>query len=236
MGEASADETAAGVAAALRRAGADVVALGEAGIVVVVGPVEQRAAAVRAAVAAGRHVFAAWPPGALAEAEALRRDAEEAGVEVGVERPLGAAIRAGDAPARLVGVTAVTDGTAWPRRLAGVLDVCAERAGSREAARLWAEAERDGARLLAVAVSVRFRNGALAQALVRAAAPGEAVAGVRVSVYAAGRAETADGADTLAAEAVAFVQAVAAARPAPYALDDALAALRLADRLAAALR
>ena len=117
--------------------------------------------------------------GRAAEAEALRRDAEEAGVEVGVERPLGAAIRAGDAPARLVGVTAVTDGTAWPRRLAGVLDVCAERAGSREAARLWAEAERDGARLLAVAVSVRFRNGALAQALVRAAAPGEAVAGVR---------------------------------------------------------
>ncbi|HEX8299821.1 MAG TPA: hypothetical protein VF594_11735, partial [Rubricoccaceae bacterium] len=85
-------------------------------IVVVAGPVEGRAAAARAAVAAGQHTFVAWPPGALAEAETLLRDAEEAGVEVGVERPLvwpptEAAHPAG-APAPLVSVTVVTDGAA----------------------------------------------------------------------------------------------------------------------------
>ena len=42
-------------------------------------------------------------------------------------------------------------------------------AGSREAVRVTAEAERDGARLRAVAVTVRFQNGVLAQVLVRPA-------------------------------------------------------------------
>ncbi len=213
---------AGGVAAA-----ADVVA---GGVVVVAGDVAGRAEAARAAVAAGAHVFVAWPPGATAEAEALLRDAEEAGVEVGVERPL--AWPAAAAPSQVVAVTLATDGTAWPRRIAGALDVCAGLAGRREAVRVTAEADRDGARLRAVAVTVRFQNGVLAHVLVRS---GEA-SGAVARVTSGGAEASGDVADALAAEAAAFVRAVAAGRPAAYPLHDALATLRLAERVAAALR
>ena len=210
---------------------------GPARIVVVAGPVEGRAAAVRAAVAAGQHAFVAWPPGALAEAEALVRDAEEAGVEVGVERPLAwpeaGGLEAGGRPVRLVTATVVTDGTAWRRRLAGALDVCAARVGRREAVRVSAVAERDGARLQAVAATVRYQNGALAHVLVRAGRP---AAGAGVSVYAAGAEASADARDAFADEAVAFVQAVAAGQPGAYPLHHAIATLRLAERVAAAIR
>lgn len=223
----------AALGAALAAAGVDVGA--DAAVVVVGEAMAGRAEAVRAAIAAGRHVFVAWPPGALAEAEALLRDAEEAGVEVGVERPL--AWPASGASSRVVAVTVVTDGTAWARRIAGALDVCTDHAGRREAVRVTAEADRDGARLRAVAVTVRFQNGVLAQALIRAdeVRPGEASGAVARVTW--GGTETSGlVADALADEAVAFVRAVGAGRPAPYALHDAVATLRLAERVAAALR
>ena len=188
------------------------------------------------AVTRGSDVFVAWPPGSVAEAEALRRRADEAGVEVGVERPVAADVagRAAsggpDGLPRLVVVTLAAAGASWPRHLAGALDVAARLVGSREATRLDAEAERDGAALRAVAVSVRFRNGAFAQVLVRAApVPALTVdaAGVEASAAAAG---------TLGDEAVAFVRAVASGQPAPFSLDDALATMRLAERVMAALR
>ncbi len=109
-----------GVAAALAAAGLAVDPAAAA--VAVGGPQPERLAGLRAAVAAGRHAFAAWPPGTLQEAEALVRDAHEAGVEVGVERPVPAD---GVAASRLVTVTLVTDGAAWSRAIAGALDVCA---------------------------------------------------------------------------------------------------------------
>ncbi len=216
---------------ALLAAGIDVGTDARAGdVVVVAGDVAGRAEAARSAVSAGRHVFVAWPPGALTEAEALLRDAEEAGVEVGVERPL--AWPASGAASRVVAVTLATDGTAWTRRIAGALDVCAEVAGRREAVRVTAEADRDGARLRAVAVTVRFQNGVLAQALVRSGEASGAV--MRVTV---GGTETSGPVeDTLAAEAEAFVRTVAAGGRAAYPLHDALATLRLAERVAAALR
>ncbi|HEX8299073.1 MAG TPA: hypothetical protein VF594_07915, partial [Rubricoccaceae bacterium] len=58
----------------------------------------------------------------------------------------------------------------------------------------------------------------------------------RVSVYTSGVETSADVVDALPDEAVAFVQAVAAGHSAPYPLHDAVATLRLADRVAAALR
>ncbi|HEX9950848.1 MAG TPA: hypothetical protein VGB53_03700 [Rubricoccaceae bacterium] len=216
----------------VRSAGAEIAAEEPARVVVVAGPVEGRAAAVRAAVAAGQHAFVAWPPGALAEAEALVRDAEEAGVEVGVEQPLAWPGMDGP-PVRLVAATIVMDGSAWRRRLAGALDVCTARVGRREAVRVSAVAERDGARLQAVATTVRYQNGALAHVLVRA---GRAEAGAGVAVYAAGAEASADAKDAFADEAVAFVQAVAARRPCAYPLHHALATLRLAERVAAAMR
>lgn len=211
---------------------------GPARIVVVAGPVEGRAAAVRAAVAAGQHAFVAWPPGALAEAEALVRDAEEAGVEVGVERPLALPDAGAGAPARLVAVTLCVPGTAWPRALAAALDVACRHAGSREAARLDAEAERDGAALRAIAVSVRFRTGAFAQVLVHTAdAAADAGAdAAAATVFAAGVATVLGPTAALADEALAFVHAIAARQPPPFSLDDALATMRLAERVMSALR
>ena len=207
-----------------------------AGVVVSAGPVSGRAAAAGTAVTRGADVFVAWPPGAVAEAEALRRRADEAGVEVGVERPVAADLvrRAAsggpDAPPRLVAITLDATSASWPRHLAGALDVAARLVGSREATRLDAEAERDGPALRAVAVAVRFRNGAFAQVLVRAA-PAQGL-----TVYAAGIETSVPAAGTLGDEAVAFVQAMAARQPAPFSLDDALATMRLAERVMAALR
>ncbi len=214
-----------GVAEALAAAGLAVDPAARA--VVVGGPQPERLAALRAAVAAGRHAFAAWPPGSLSEADALVRDAYEAGVEVGVERPL-----AFGAPgaARLVALALVTQGMAWPRAIAGALDVCAAAVGSREAASVSAHAERDGAALVAVAMTVRFRNGAFAQALVRTGgAPG-------LTVYAAGEETRWVPADAFGDEARAFLGALAAGAAPPFPLDDALATLRLAERVMAALR
>ncbi len=215
----------AGVAEALAAAGLVVDAAARA--VAVGGAQPERLAGLRAAVAAGRHAFAAWPPGTLQEAEALVRDAHEAGVEVGVERPVSFA---GGAASRLVTVTLLTDGAAWPRALASALDVCASVAGSREAAHVSAHAERAGAALVAVAMTVRFRNGAFAQALVRTGAtPG-------LTVYAAGEETAYVPADAFADEARAFLRSLAAGSAPPFPLDDALATLRLVERVMDALR
>lgn len=217
------------LAAALSAAGLVVDA--GAAVVVVGGPVAARATLARVAVAGGLDVFVAWPPGSAAEAQALLALADEAGVEVGVERPLAADLPLG--PVRLASVSVVFDGApeAWPRRLAGALDVAARLAGTPGAARLDAEAERDGTALRAVAVTVRFRNGAFAHVLVRAVAGGSGLV-----VYAAG-VETALPLDeALGAEAAAFARAVRDGRRAPYGLHDALATMRLTERVMAALR
>ena len=226
------DEATDALAAEMESAGLSVDA--SARVVVVGGPVAGRAALARAAVADGRDVFVAWPPGSAAEAEALLAHAEEAGVEVGVERPL--ATLGPDEPRRpfrLATVALAFDGApeAWPRRLAGALDVACGLVGTRGAARLDAEADRDGATLRAVAASVRFRNGAYAHVAVRATPGAE---GLRI--YAGGAEWTLPLAEALGDEALAFVRAVGAGHRAPVGLHDALATLRLAERVMAALR
>lgn len=147
-------------------------------VVVVGGPVEARPARAAEAVEAGAHAFLLWPPAPSARAaRGLGDRAEEAGVEVGVARPLGASRALGGVPAgwaaRLVtlALTARTDGpfgrAGWPVLLAGALDVCATLADAWDVARLDAVAERDGDALRAVALAARFDNGAYAQATVR---------------------------------------------------------------------
>ncbi len=251
----------------LRRAGlavgADVAA---ATTVVVGGPPGDRVARAREVVSGGGHAFLLWPPGVSAgEAATLGARAEEAGVEVGVARPLGLGVLAGrpdEWTARLVTVTAVAApagrllDAGWPALLASALDLTTTLAASRDVARLDAEAERDGGRLRAVALSARFRTGALAQVLLRSS---EQVAADEVWLYASRpgsriEARSLDGplcveaegrpavlAPTSSwppdvAEVAAFVAAVRAGRPAPYALDDALGTLRLVERVQARLR
>jgi predicted dehydrogenase len=240
-------------------------AVGEpAAAVVVGGPVGERAAVAGRAVARGAHAFVLWPPGvSAAELDALGSRAEEAGVEVGVARPLETAALLAGRPvgwtARLVTLSAVAAPggplarAGWPALLAGALDLAAALAGSHAAARLDAEAERDGAALRAVALAVRLRNGAFAQVALRRSpqADRDEVAlyasrpGSRVEARSFRGPLCLDGAPTgptasvaagAAAEAGAFARAVSAGRAPAYPLGDALATLRLVEQAQERLR
>lgn len=233
-------------------------------VVVVGGPVAERLGRAARAVGEGAHVFVLWPPAPSArEAGALADRAEEAGVEVGVARPLGARALAGVPAgwaARLVTLTLVArPGGAlaeagWPGLLAGALDLCATLAGARDAGRLEAVAERDGDALRAVALAGRFETGAYAQAVVRFS---DEAADDEVALYASRpgshvEARTLDeplrprpapdapagaaSGDALADEVAAFVRAVEAGRPPAYGLAAARAALQLVERVRDQLR
>ena len=239
-------------------------------LVVVGASVGERFEAAQALVSEGQHVFLAWPPGVSTdEAKRLAARAEEAGVEVGAARPLPVSGLLRVAPpefaARLVTVTLVVSPaspiaeTPWPHRIAGALDVCATLARTRDAARLDAQAERDGGALRTVAFSVRFRTGAYAQATLRTVPPGLGPAEVvRINASGPGRHVSAqsfegplcvegpgggrqpvdapDGLTSDVREALAFVDAVAARRRAPFGLADALATMRLAEAVGEKLR
>ena len=237
-------------------------------VVVIGGPVEDRVEHAALAVGAGAHAFLLWPPASsVGAAEGLADRAEEAGVEVGVARPLGATAALAGVPggwaARLVTLSLVVRlggplaQAGWATLLAGALDLCATLAVARDVTRLDAVAERDHGALRAVALAARFENGAYAQATVRFS---DHVAEDEIALYASrsgSRVEArslagplcveAEGRgsrlvseaphpDADAAEVDAFAAAVAAGRPAPYALDDALATLRLVERVRGTLR
>jgi len=264
--------------------------LAAADVVLVAIPPPDAGLVARTALAEGTPVFLAWPPTAgPAEAEALVAAAEEAGVEAGASRPLPAApllaVRPAGWAARLIALDLATHpdagddgdddasdplaGRPWPHRLAGALDLCAALARSRDVLRVEAEAERGPGRTLrAVAFTLRFRNGAYAQAAVtEAVAPLTPSArfrlfatggGVRVEARgwdgplcvdgsfstSSPGSETRDplpaGADpettAAAREALDFLTAVAAGRPAPFSVHDALDTLRLTERLMERLR
>ncbi len=233
-------------------------------VVVVGGPVAERMTHAARAVGEGAHVFLLWPPGTAAGADALAGRAEEAGVEVGLARPLGARALAGVPDgwaARLVTLTLVarTGGTlagaGWPGLLAGAVDLCSTLADARDASRLDAVAERDGDAIRAVALAGRFENGAYAQAVVRFSdhAPADEVALYAARPGSRVEARSLDGplcvetqastwrvpvpsGDPLADEVAAFVEAVGAGRPPAYGLGAALTALRLVARVRDQLR
>lgn len=228
---------------------------------VVVGG-EGRADRLREVLARGAHAFVAWPPAESVEAaERLAATAEEAGAEVGVARPLPlgrllagrpAGWRARLATVELGAAPGGRLGAASPAaRLAGGLDLCAALVGRRALARVDAEAHLgpDGAPG-AVAAALRFRNGAFATLVVREARHARAD---EVSVFAAGAAGTltarsldgplcldgaplaggpGDAAPPDADEAAAFAAAVRSGAPAPFSLHDAIATMRLAERVA----
>lgn len=253
------------LAVRLGAAGVTVVPRPEAAVVVIGGAAGDRVGVARDVVSTGRAAFLLWPPGvSVEEAVALGARAEEAGVEVGVARPLGVggllAGRPAGWTARLVtlSITAVPDGpldtVGWAHRLAGALDVCAALTASHDVARLDAEADRDGAALRAAAVSARFRTGAFAQVSLRTSAQ---VAADEVALFASGpggRVEarslagplcvetggrpvfTTPTSDPEAAEVLSFIEAVGAGRRAPYALDAALDTLRLVEQVQERLR
>ena len=258
----------------LERAGVEVV--GQAGpeharvltelasVVVIGGAVGERFEAAHTVASEGCHVFLAWPPGVSTdEARRLAARAEEAGVEVGAARPLAASgllrARPEGWAARLVTLELAASPTGrfadtpWSHRIAGALDLCATLADSRDTARLDAQADRENGLLRSVALSLRFRTGAYAQAVLRqddqdafrldASGPGARLSarsldGPLCIESNAGRQPVADP-DTLAPdvrEAVSFIEAVAAGHRAPFALADALATMRLAEAVTEKLR
>lgn len=255
------------VLAALRAAGATVVAVdagdgaaaeaatalaASAEVVVVDGPVGERAGAARAAVDAGAHVFLAWPPGVSAdEAAALVARAEEAGVDVGVARPLPvAALLAGlptgwTARVASLALDASAAGSLArippAHRLAGMLDLGTSLAGSADPARL--DAAADGG---LTTVALRLRTGVSVALTLRDAAESDALRLVASGGGTTVEARTLDGplcVDGAAPvpvepvhEAVAFLHAVAAGRRAPFSLDRALATMRLVELVRARLR
>lgn len=196
------------------------------------------------AVRQGVPVFVEWPPApALSEVQALVAAAEEAGVAVGVSRPLrGCAGLQGAAPARLVlvqrtlppGVPLLTAHT-----LADLADLCRFLAASTVTTRLEAHVERDAARVpQAVAFALRFQNGAYAQASVLPGAE-EALsvqAHTGADVHAAHLHGTAKFDGLLDEETGAFLAAVEAGRAAPVPPLDALQTLRLVEKLWGRLR
>lgn len=223
-----------------------------------------RAHHVREALEQGAHVFAAWPPAAsVAEAEQLAANAEEAGAEVAVERPLPVdalvAARPEGWSARMITLDLAgsdpTEGLdlSWPRRLAGALDAVMALARTEAVARLEAQADREGARLRAVLASLRFRSGAYAHIGIREEAEGwppsvrlgASGGGVRISARSLRGPVCIEGAEPVpgpeATGLDAFVAAVAKGRvptsdPGALSLADAVALMRLTERVLTALR
>ncbi len=212
-----------------------------------------------AAAKRGVHAFLEWPPAtSLRECEAMIHLAEEAGIEVGVSRPLRfhplfeTLPKAGRPSVIVLTLPArEADARPWPPRLADAVDLCTALARSGSAQRIDAEAVRGaGERPEAVAFTLRFHNGVLAQAALGRFPPDR-----RASVYVAGGGfhrtfdledpENAGASEALdrpglaspeAAETHAFLTALAAKRPPPVSLLDGLHTMRLVERLMERLR
>lgn len=195
----------------------------------------------------GIHLFLEWPPGSsVAECQNLARLGEEAGVEVGVSRPL----RFADWPESVrratridvVTVRAAVDArrrTLWKRTLEDVLDLAAYFARGASARRLDAAVARSEDRLpLTVAASLRFQNGTFCQVEVRHS---EDVASA-ILVHLAGPGFTtsieleAESTEGVRNETAAFLDAIAANRTPPVSVLDGLQTIRLQEKLMERLR
>ena len=159
--------------------------------VVIEAPLADRFALAETAARHGVHALLAWPPASIEETRALVRLGEEAGVEIGVRRPLRwhpavQAIRSDAPPGLLLWQQEIAgDPRTWSRRLADAVDVCRALAGGGGVRRVEAESVRlAAARPEATAVSLRFDNGAYTQISLRRAAAD------RCLIYAAGPSTT----------------------------------------------
>ena len=212
----------------------------------VAGPTAGHFAAAEAATKAGRHVFLEWPPAtSVREAEAMSELAEEAGVEVGVSRPLRLLPvfrelpEAGRVSLIVVRLSVSGEAPAWPRRLADAVDLCCALAQSHSVQRVDAEAVRtEGPWPAAVAFGLRFHSGAYAQVSLRRGTAGGTlyVGGAGFEADVALPDDAASEAPLLEAETQAFLAAVAEGRPAPVSILDGLHTLRLVERLMMKLR
>ncbi len=224
-------------------------------VVFVTAPTAEHFRLAEAATKQGVHVFMEWPPAtSVQECQAIIGLSDEAGVEVGVRRPLRfhpvfeALPEGGRASLILVRRQMPLEGeAAWPRWLADAVDLCCALSQSSSVQRIDAEAVRSAAPWPdAVAFGLRFHNGAYAQVSIRRGA--EVAVG---ALYAAGAGFEVEAAleendagsrayvsepSLVEVETQAFLQAVAAEQPVPVSILDGLHTMRLDERLMKKLR
>lgn len=233
--------------------------LGQVEAVFVTAPTAQHFRIAEAATKRGVHVFLEWPPAtSIRECQEIVRLSEEAGVEVGVSRPLrfhGVFARLPEAwRASLILLRReVTRGAeaAWPRWLADAVDLCCALAQSCSVQRIDAEAVRNVAPWPdAVAFGLRFHSGTYAQISIRRSqgppagtlyvgGPGFEAEDAFDEAHGENAAQAAayvPGPPPVEAETQAFLRAVARQRPAPVSILDGLHTMRLVERLMEKLR
>lgn len=213
----------------------------------------------QAAARHGVHLFLEWPPAtSIRECESIVQLAEEAGVEVGISRPLRfhpLLDALGDQRVHLIVLRQEVDTNTpafWPPRCADALDLCCALAQSHSIQRIDAEAvPRHAAWPEAIAFALRFHSGTYAQvSLYRRQQPGEDllyVAGANMQLESdldgtALHGHPADGQDTpndrspIAQETGAFLDAITAGHIPPVTVLDGLHTMRLVERLMGQLR
>lgn len=214
-----------------------------------------------AAAKQGVHLFLEWPPAtSIRECESIVHLAEEAGVEVGISRPLRFHPVFDALPAnpqiRLIVLRQEVDaGTPafWPPRCADALDLCCALARSHSIQRIDAEAvPRHAAWPEAIAFALRFHSGTYAQvSLYRRQQPGTdllylAGNGIQLETDLDGTTlhgypspETPADSRTnspIERETMAFLDAVARGTIPPITVLDGLHTMRLVERLMEQLR
>lgn len=236
--------------------------LAEVEAVFVTVPTAHHFAVAEAAAKRGVHMLLEWPPAtSIKECQAMVQLAEEAGVEIGVSRPLrfhslfAALPAAWRAELILLRRTVPTTVSAsWPRWLADAVDLCCALAQTSSVQRVDAEAVRIGAPWPeAVAFGLRFHSGTYAQTSLRRS---ETTPGSQLYVAGPGFQQEADFHDTsqsaanvpgseaygndpaslLHAETHAFVDALLDRRPVPVSALDGLHTMRLVERLMGKMR
>jgi predicted dehydrogenase len=206
-----------------------------------------------AATKRGVHVFLEWPPAtSIRECQDVVQLSEEAGVEVGVSRPLRfhpvfetlpEAWRA--ALILLRHEIGETEDVVWPRWLADAVDLCCTLAQSHSVQRVDAEAVRTSAPWPeAVACGLRFHSGSYAQISIRRSQTATAHAlyaansdfEVTADLLAANDGPADAYASSLVAETQAFLHAILQQQPVPVSILDGLHTMRLVERLMEKLR
>ena len=215
----------------------------------------------QAAARHGVHLFLEWPPAtSIRECESIVQLAEEAGVEVGISRPLRFHplfdALADDQRVHLIVLRQEVDTNTpafWPPRCADALDLCCALARSHSIQRIDAEAvPRHAAWPEAIAFALRFHSGTYAQvSLYRRQQPGDDllyVAGADMQLESDldgstlhGRptpsgAATANRRSPIERETDAFLDAIATGQIPPVTVLDGLHTMRLVERLMEQLR
>lgn len=216
----------------------------------------------QAAARHGVHLFLEWPPAtSIRESKSIVQLAEEAGVEVGISRPLRFHplfdALADDQRVHLIVLRQEVDASTpafWPPRCADALDLCCALARSHSIQRIDAEAvPRHAAWPEAIAFALRFHSGTYAQvSLYRRQQPGEDLLYVAGSDFQLesdfdgsalhGRPMPDDAATAtatrppVAQETEAFLDAIAAGQIPPVTVLDGLHTMRLVERLMEQLR